>query len=88
MNQHRPSRQTFEEYKAQFDRERERRQGGSKGGRDRSSRELIASFLRMLRGHRTAVVFALSTLTAATVLALIPPAATKFVVDNVLGGKP
>ena len=30
----------------------------------------------------------LATLTLATILALIPPAATKFVVDYVLGGKP
>ncbi len=34
------------------------------------------------------VALSLATLTVATVLSLIPPAATKFVVDYVLGGKP
>lgn len=33
------------------------------------------------------MVFSLSTLTVATLLALLPPAATKFVVDFVLGGR-
>ncbi|MEX2187582.1 MAG: ABC transporter ATP-binding protein [Pirellulales bacterium] len=42
----------------------------------------------MLHGHRFAVGLSLSTLTVATLLALIPPATTKLVVDNVLGGKP
>jgi ATP-binding cassette subfamily B protein/subfamily B ATP-binding cassette protein MsbA len=42
----------------------------------------------MLRGHRLPVVFALATLTVATLLALLPPAATKLTIDNVLGGKP
>jgi ATP-binding cassette subfamily B protein/subfamily B ATP-binding cassette protein MsbA len=50
--------------------------------------DLVWSFLRLLKGHRAAMVFALGTLSVATVLALIPPAATKFVVDSVLGGKP
>ncbi len=42
----------------------------------------------MLRGQRTGVVWALATLTVSTVLGLLPPAATKFLVDNVLGGQP
>ncbi len=41
----------------------------------------------MLRGHWLAVALSLSTLTVATLLALVPPATTKLVVDNVLGGK-
>jgi ATP-binding cassette subfamily B protein/subfamily B ATP-binding cassette protein MsbA len=49
---------------------------------------LIRSFFGILRGRRAALVFSLATLTVATLLALIPPAATKFVVDNVLGGQP
>ncbi len=55
--------------------------------RDRSSFALIRSFLRLLRGHRTSVAWSLATLTAATLLALIPPASTKVVVDYVFGGK-
>ncbi len=54
----------------------------------RSSRELIRHFFRLLHGQRLATAFSLLTLTVATVLALIPPAATKFVVDYVLGEKP
>ncbi len=59
-----------------------------KKSRDRSAVELVRSFWSILRGHRLSVVFALSTLTVATVLALIPPAATKFIVDYVLGDTP
>ena len=55
---------------------------------DRSTRELVIAFFQLLRGHRRAIALALGTLTAATVLALIPPAATKFVVDYVLGDRP
>eukprot|EP00913_Durusdinium_trenchii_P028312 g26540.t1 len=55
--------------------------------RVRSARTLIWKFLGLLRGHRSAVLFALATLTVSTVLALIPPAATKFIVDYVLGEK-
>lgn len=55
--------------------------------RVRSATTLVARFLKLLRGHRGAIVFALSTLTVSTVLALIPPASTKFLVDYVLGDK-
>ncbi len=55
---------------------------------DRSTRELVTAFFQLLRGHRRAIALALGTLTVATVLALIPPAATKFVVDYVLGDRP
>ena len=55
---------------------------------DRSTRELVTAFFKLLRGHRRAISLALATLTVATVLALIPPAATKFVVDYVLGDRP
>lgn len=55
---------------------------------DRSTRELVTAFFQLLRGHRRAIILALGTLTVATVLALIPPAATKFVVDYVLGDRP
>ena len=53
--------------------------------RVRSSRELIRSFFELLRGQRFPVFFSLLTLTFSTLLSLIPPAATKFVVDYVLG---
>jgi ATP-binding cassette subfamily B protein/subfamily B ATP-binding cassette protein MsbA len=56
--------------------------------RMRSSWSLIRSFFGLLRGQRLSVAFALSTLTISTVLSLVPPAATKFVIDNVLDDKP
>jgi ABC-type multidrug transport system fused ATPase/permease subunit len=48
---------------------------------------LVSSFWGLLRGYRRSIAFSLSTLTVATMLALIPPVAIKFVVDYVLVGK-
>ncbi|NQV25066.1 MAG: ABC transporter ATP-binding protein [Rhodopirellula sp.] len=56
--------------------------------RERSGRELIGSFLKLLHPHRRAVAMSLVTATLATGLALVPPAATKFVVDYLLVDKP
>ncbi len=55
---------------------------------ERSSWELVKSFLGLLGGQRGAMLFALSTLTVSTLLALVPPVATKIIVDYVLGEKP
>jgi ATP-binding cassette, subfamily B, bacterial len=76
--------------------ERSKDDATSKGGghhsenpqaRERSARELIYSFMALLRPHRWAVAMSLATATLATGLALVPPAATKFVVDYVLVDK-
>jgi ATP-binding cassette subfamily B protein/subfamily B ATP-binding cassette protein MsbA len=48
---------------------------------------LLWEFLRLLRGHGGAIGFALATLTLATLLRLVPPLATKLVVDNVLSDR-
>jgi ATP-binding cassette subfamily B protein/subfamily B ATP-binding cassette protein MsbA len=56
--------------------------------RDRSSWELVASFFRLLDGRWVALSLSLATLTVATILALIPPASTKIIVENVLGNTP
>ena len=80
------SRQQFEQYKSDvlsrnghaYDRHR----------RDRPTATLIRSFFRLLRRERAPVVLSLLTLSLATLLALVPPAATKFVVDYVLGAEP
>lgn len=56
--------------------------------RDRSAFELTFAFLKLLKPHRRSVAFSLSTLVVSTVLALIPPAGTKFVVDYVLADMP
>lgn len=82
------SRQQFEQFRAEFHGRNGRTLGGHRQRRDRSSFALISGFLKLLRGHRRSVIFSLSTLTVATLLALIPPAATKFVVDYVLGKEP
>jgi ATP-binding cassette subfamily B protein/subfamily B ATP-binding cassette protein MsbA len=59
-----------------------------KRGRLRSARDLLREFWRLLGAERRPVLFALGTLTFATILALIPPAATKFIVDYVLSDHP
>jgi ATP-binding cassette subfamily B protein/subfamily B ATP-binding cassette protein MsbA len=41
-----------------------------------------------MKPQRGPVIFALGTLTVSTILGLVPPASTKFVIDYVLGDKP
>jgi ATP-binding cassette subfamily B protein/subfamily B ATP-binding cassette protein MsbA len=88
------SRFRFSEYRRQL---RESRNSGQKpaSGPARAERahprsfwRLWAEFWRLLKGHRLAVVFSLATLTVATLLSLVSPAATKLMIDNVLEGKP
>lgn len=92
------SRQRFREYKRQL---QARRAAGefkapvkphgrvaSSGPRHRSFNQLVREFWGLLRGQRRALGFALATLTVSTLLKLIPPAATKLIIDNVLGQKP
>ncbi|MBT8486776.1 MAG: ABC transporter ATP-binding protein [Phycisphaerales bacterium] len=59
-----------------------------KHGRQRSFFDLFAAFWGFLAGSRWPVMIALGTVTVATGLKLIPPAAIGFVLDNVLGDKP
>ncbi|MDG2095273.1 MAG: ABC transporter ATP-binding protein [Phycisphaerales bacterium] len=56
--------------------------------RTRSASRLFKVFLSMLGRHRRAVIFALVMLTFGTVLALLPPAATKLVIDYAFTGEP
>jgi ATP-binding cassette subfamily B protein len=56
--------------------------------RIRSFWALLREFLGMLKGQRLPLAFALATLSVSTLLKLVPPAATKIVIDNVLGGQP
>ena len=57
-------------------------------GQDRSLLRLLGELWHVLRGHRPAIAMALGLLTFGTLLKLIPPAATKFVIDFVLSSKP
>ena len=81
------SRQRFDKYKAEFHSNGQPKEK-HKSSRERSSYTLIRRFIGLLRGHRLSVALSLCTLSVATLLALIPPAATKFVVDYVLGDEP
>jgi ATP-binding cassette subfamily B protein len=56
-------------------------------GQDRSLLRLLGELWRVLRGHRRAIVAALGLLSVATLLKMVPPASTKFVIDYVLTSK-
>jgi ATP-binding cassette subfamily B protein/subfamily B ATP-binding cassette protein MsbA len=60
----------------------------SRSPRHRSFGQLLWQFLGLLRGHRLPIVFALATLSVATLLKLVPPVATKLAVDYVIGDHP
>jgi ATP-binding cassette subfamily B protein len=91
---HERSRRRFETYLRELI---EKRKNGKPARDDRglvrrdtprSFWRLLVEFWRMLKGHRGAIIFALFTLTIATLLSLVPPVATKLTIDNVLDGKP
>lgn len=82
------SRKQFVRVRAELGEQSEHARGAGHKRRDRSAAELVWSFLGLVSGQWAAMTLALGTLTVATVLALAPPAATKVVIDNVLGGKP
>ena len=56
--------------------------------RHRSLGRLYRELFGVLRGHRRALIVALATLSVSTSLKLVPPAATKLVIDHVLLGNP
>ncbi|MEE2680939.1 MAG: ABC transporter ATP-binding protein [Planctomycetota bacterium] len=56
--------------------------------RTRSFKALFGVFIGMLRPYRKSMFVALGCLTIATMLALVPPAVTKFAVDQVFQGLP
>ncbi len=75
------SRQKFSEYRQQT------KHGYDKSAVERRSRsfaQLFVEFLRLLRGHGRLLAVALATLTIATLLKLIPPAATKIAIDYII----
>jgi len=90
------SRSRFEQY-----RQRVRRKELPKGGsihssgqartpkdRVRSAWQLVRQFFWLLKPFRRQVVLILASLTVATLIGLLPPAGTKFVIDYGLSGKP
>lgn len=89
MIEHPTSRQRFDDYRANLAKPPADKDGKPAGkSRERSAFALIRDFFGLLKGYRAAVAFSLATLTVSTLLALIPPAATKVVVDYVLGDQP
>ena len=86
----RASRGRFEAYKARKTADLDEGQPQDKGrgaGRHRSIGRLYRELYRILRGHRGSIALALLTLSVGTSLKLVPPAATKLVIDHVLLGK-
>lgn len=59
-----------------------------RAGRERSFWQLLREFFRLIHPQRVSILLALSTLTVSTTLKLLPPAASKIVIDDVLGDKP
>jgi ATP-binding cassette subfamily B protein len=95
MSQGTSSKDRFDEYRRSL----QRSSDGAKvpaapasqpvrSGANRSAWRLIREFWRLIEGGRSAVVFALGTLTVATLLKLIPPLATKITIDYVLTDRP
>src|SRR5262245_15502401 len=80
------SKQNFDRYRVEIFADHDSPTG--KKRRDRSSGQLVKSFLRLLADQKWAVIFSLATLTVSTILSLIPPATTKIVVEYVLGDTP
>jgi ATP-binding cassette subfamily B protein len=55
--------------------------------RIRTARQLVWEFLRLLRPFRLQLFWILASATAATLIGLLPPAGTKFIIDYGLSGK-
>jgi ATP-binding cassette subfamily B protein/subfamily B ATP-binding cassette protein MsbA len=90
---HESSRQRFSEYRKDIRGRRGRSRSyanpelAASEQQPRSVRELLIAFFKLLRGQYAFLAFALATLTVATLMKLLPPAATKLVIDYVLGSK-
>ncbi len=84
------SSRRYAEYRQELRQKRDRRSeaAGADGQpsprKSRSFGRLLLDFLGLLRGHWGSLIVAIGTLTIATVLRLLPPLATKVVIDNVL----
>jgi ATP-binding cassette subfamily B protein len=89
------SRSRFNRYREKV-RQRELPASGSLHGpldsrparpRLRTARQLVWEFLRLLRPFRLQLFWILTSATAATLIGLLPPAGTKFIIDYGLSGK-
>ncbi len=85
----RGSRRRFEGYRAERSPaapKPDRADPPKESARHRSLRGLYRELYGILRGHRWSIALAMATLSVSTSLRLVPPAATKLVIDNVLLG--
>ncbi|GAC1464601.1 MAG: ABC transporter ATP-binding protein [Isosphaeraceae bacterium] len=91
LNQRLASRLRFARFREEWRNSRQAtekaRSAGRGGVAHRSLRRLYRELFGLLKGHRLTLVAALATLSVATLLRFLPPAATKLVIDNVLLGK-
>lgn len=88
------SRRLYADYRRRL---KERMRGGDESkdyGENKSKQQtrsfwrLFRDFLSIAKGQRSRIGFALFTLTFATSCRLVPPAATKFAIDCVIGSQP
>ena len=89
------SRARFESYRQKVNREQLPKgsihsTGESRNAKDRvrSASKLVWEFLDLLKPYRIQLFWILASLTVATLIGLIPPAGTKFVIDYGLSGRP
>ena len=101
-NSAKPSVKLRESSRSRFEAYRERAKSGvlprgsvhsksetrSAKDRIRTTKELLQRFFQLLRPFQGQIVWILTSLTISTLLALIPPAGTKFLLDYVLSGEP
>lgn len=88
------SRARFESYRDQVNREQlpkgsihSNSEARSAKNRVRTASKLVWEFFGLLRPYRIQLYWILASLTVATLIGLIPPAGTKFVIDYGLSGK-
>jgi ATP-binding cassette subfamily B protein len=87
-NHHRiASRLRFEQYRRDRSTTSDDRPETGPKGRHRTLARLYLELIRLLQGNRLVLATALATLSISTVLKLVPPAATKLVIDYVLPGQ-
>ena len=91
LNQRLASRLRFVRFRNEWQAERASndvsKSGAKKGPAHRSLWQLYQALYRLMAGRRMLIALALVTLSVATLLRFLPPAATKLVIDNVLLGK-
>ncbi len=89
------SRSRFELYRQKVKRKQLPKGGVHSAGEARSAKDrvrsaskLVRQFFKLLSPYRRQIIWILISLTASTLIGLLPPAGTKFIIDYGLTGKP